>query len=59
MAIISNFESVLSESDVGFLHLVVICKPKLSSLNHRNELVSACRRRKKHLLCNNGTILDP
>ena len=31
----------------------IICKPKLSSLNHRNELVSACRHRKKHLLCNN------
>ena len=37
----------------------IICKPKLSSLNHRNELVSACRHRKKHLLCNNWTILDP
>ena len=29
----------------------IICKPELSSLNHRNELISACRHRRKHLLC--------
>ena len=31
---------------------VIICQPELSSLNKRNELVSTCRHRKKHLLCN-------
>ncbi len=30
----------------------IIHRPDLSSLNKRNELVSACRHRKKHLLCN-------
>ena len=29
---------------------VIICHPELSSLNTRNELVSTCRHRKKHLL---------
>ena len=29
---------------------VIICHPELSSLNCRNELVSSCRHRKKHLL---------
>lgn len=29
----------------------IICKPNLSSLNKRNELVSTCRHRRKHLLC--------
>ena len=31
---------------------VIICHPKLSSLNKRNELISTCRHRKKFLLCN-------
>ncbi len=30
----------------------IIYKPLISSLNNRNELVSACRHRRKHLLCN-------
>ena len=30
----------------------IIHKPDMSSLNKRNELTSACRHRKKHLLCN-------
>lgn len=30
----------------------IIRRPDLSSLNKRNELLSACRHRKKHLLCN-------
>ena len=30
---------------------VIIRYPELSSLNCRNELVSGCRHRKKHLLC--------
>lgn len=29
---------------------IIICKPSLSSLNKRNELVSTCRHRNKHLL---------
>ena len=31
---------------------IIICHPELSSLNKRNELVSTCRHRKKHLLAN-------
>ena len=31
---------------------LIICHPKLSSLNSRNELVSSCRHRRKHLLSN-------
>ena len=31
---------------------LIICHPKLSSLNSRNELVSTCRHRRKHLLSN-------
>ena len=31
---------------------LIICHPKLSSLNSRNELVSSCRYRRKHLLSN-------
>ena len=31
---------------------IIICHPKLSSLNSRNELVSTCRHRRKYLLCN-------
>ena len=31
---------------------IIICHPELGSLNNRNELVSTCRHRKKHLLCN-------
>ena len=31
---------------------IIIYHPELSSLNTRNELVSTCRHRKKHLLCN-------
>ena len=30
----------------------IIHRPDMSSLNKRNELTSACRHRKKHLLCN-------
>ena len=30
----------------------IIFKPQMSSLNKRNELTSACRHRRKHLLCN-------
>lgn len=30
----------------------IIFKPNLSTLNKRNELMSSCRHRKKHLLCN-------
>ena len=30
----------------------IICKPLMSTLNNRNELVSACRHKRKHLLCN-------
>ena len=33
--------------------LLIICRPDLSSLNKRNELVSSCRHRNKALLCNN------
>ena len=32
---------------------VIMYQPKLSTLNKRNELISTCRHRKKHLLCNN------
>ena len=32
---------------------LIICRPDLSSLNKRNELVSSCRHRNKALLCNN------
>ena len=28
----------------------IICKPKMSTLNHRNELASECRHKKRHLL---------
>ena len=31
---------------------VIICHPELCSLNSRNELISTCRHRKKHLLSN-------
>ncbi len=31
---------------------IIICYPELSSLNSRNELISTCPHRKKHLLCN-------
>ena len=31
---------------------IIICHPELCSLNTRNELISTCRHRKKHLLCN-------
>ena len=36
-----------------YLHekFIIICHPKLGSLNSRNDLVSTCRHRKKHLLC--------
>ncbi len=30
----------------------IIFKPRMASLNHRNELASSCRHRRKHLLCN-------
>ena len=30
---------------------VIICQPELSSLNKRNELVSICGHRKKHIYC--------
>lgn len=30
----------------------IICHPEMASLNHRNELGSECRHRKKHLLAN-------
>ena len=30
----------------------IICRPELSTLNKRNELVSSCRHRNKTLLCN-------
>ena len=30
----------------------IICKPKMATLNKRNELVSACRHNKKFLLSN-------
>lgn len=33
--------------------LLIICRPDLSSLNKRNELISSCRHRNKALLCNN------
>ncbi len=33
--------------------LFIMCKPKTSTLNSRNELVSACRHRRKFLLCMN------
>ena len=33
--------------------LLIICRPDLSSLNKRNELISSCRHRNKVLLCNN------
>jgi len=33
--------------------LTIICQPKLSTLNKRNELVSSCRHRNKALLRNN------
>ena len=32
---------------------LIICRPNLSSLNKRKELVSSCRHRNKALLCNN------
>ena len=32
---------------------LIICRPDLSTLNKRNELVSSCRHRSKALLCNN------
>lgn len=32
---------------------LIICRPDLSTLNKRNELVSSCRHRNKALLCNN------
>ena len=31
---------------------IIYCHRELSSLNKRNELISICRHRKKHLLCN-------
>ena len=31
---------------------LIICHPELGTLNSRNELISACRHRKKHLLAN-------
>ena len=36
--------------------LLIICRPDLSSLNKRNELISSCRHRNKALLCNNETL---
>ena len=30
----------------------ILCRPDLSTLNKRNELVSSCRHRRKSLLCN-------
>jgi hypothetical protein len=30
----------------------IIHKPHMSTLNNRNELISSCRHRRKHLLCN-------
>ena len=30
----------------------IICKPHMATLNYRNELLSSCRHRSKHLLCN-------
>ena len=33
--------------------LLIICRPELSTLNKRNELVSSCRHRNKTLLRNN------
>ncbi|KAJ8021191.1 hypothetical protein HOLleu_38317 [Holothuria leucospilota] len=30
----------------------IILKPSLATLNKRNELISSCRHRNKHLLCN-------
>jgi hypothetical protein len=30
----------------------IIHKPHISTLNNRNELISSCRHRRKHLLCN-------
>ena len=35
--------------------LLIICRPELSSLNKRDELVSSCRHRNKALLRNNWT----
>ena len=35
---------------------IIICHPNQGSLNSRNELVSTCRHRKKHLLCSQLTI---
>ena len=32
---------------------LIICRPELSTLNKRNELVSSCRHRNKALLRNN------
>ena len=32
---------------------LIICRPELSTLNKRNELVSSCLHRNKALLCNN------
>ena len=29
---------------------IIICKPQMASLNHRNELASECRHKKRHLL---------
>ena len=37
--------------------LLIIRRPKLSSLNKRNELVSSCRHRNKTLLRNNCSII--
>ena len=37
----------------------IIYKPKMSTLNKRNELTSTCRHRKKHLLCNYNYINGP
>ena len=31
---------------------LIICHPELSTLNSRNELITACRHRQKHLLVN-------
>ena len=35
---------------------LIICRPELSSLNKRNELVSSCRHRNKALLRNSWTL---
>ena len=55
--VISNSSSYNSSSKRCNLCLkekfLIICRPDLSSLNKRNELVSSCRHRNKALLCNN------